>query len=332
LVQVATIQELREANAILNHAKETSHIGIYFSPDGPEWNDAVVCTISDASFGNESEIIKGEKEGDRSQQGYIIVLAPPDILNAETAVVHPIVWSSTTIKRVCRATLMAEAFSLTNGTESGARIRAAIVDARGKLDHRNWELSASENMSHVWLTDCDSLYEHLISPSTKQVANKRLAIDLKALRQSVWERAGERTDVVDSTSGDYPRWIDTSTMIADPLTKTMAATRLEETLTTGLLDLRPTEESLLIKAKNRASRKKTKEEKQSNVVNRGSRDGDHNQLEITDVTSSCSDPRVGTAYCAISSTPELEMPRVTGVRNCSSVAYSALRALGSRRT
>ena len=87
-------------------------------------------------------------------------------------------------------------------------------------------------------------------------SGKRLAIDLKALRQSVWERAGERTDVVDSTSGDYPRWIDTSTMIADPLTKTMAATRLEDTLMTGLLDLRPTEESLLIKAKNRASRKK----------------------------------------------------------------------------
>ena len=112
----------------------------------------------------------------------------------------------------------------------------------------------------------------------------------------------------------------------------MAATRLEDTLMTGLLDLRPTEESLLIKAKNRASRKKTKEEKQSNVEDRGSRNGDHIQPEITDVTSSCSDPRVGTAYCAISFTPELEMPRVTGVRNCSSVAFSALRALGSRRT
>ena len=101
-------------------------------------------------------------------------------------------------------------------------------------------------MSHVWLTDCDSLYEHLISPKMKQVANKRLAIDLKALRQQVWERAGERTDVVDSTSGDYPRWIDTSTMIADPLTKTMSATRLEGTMMTGFLDLRPTEGSLMI--------------------------------------------------------------------------------------
>ena len=101
---------------------------------------------------------------------------------------------------------------------------------------------------------------------------------------------------------------------------------------TGLLDLRPTEESLLIKAKNRASRKKTKEEKQTNVATHGSRDGDQIQPEITEVKSSRSDPRAGTAYCAISCTPELEMRSVTGVRNCSSVAYSTLRALGSRRT
>ena len=146
-------------------------------------------------------------------------------------------------------------------------------------------------MLHMWLTDCDSLYEHLISPSTRQVANKRLAVDLKALRQSVWERSGERTDVVDSTSGDYPRWIGTSTMIADPLTKTMAATRLEDTLMTGVLGLRPTEGSLLIKVKNRASRKKTKEEKQINVATSGSRNGDHYQPETTEVSSSRSDAR-----------------------------------------
>ena len=111
----------------------------------------------------------------------------------------------------------------------------------------------------------------------------------------MWERSGERTDVVDSTSGDYPRWIDTSTMIADPLTKTMAATRLEDTRMRGLLDLRPTEESLLIKAKNRASRKKTKEEKQINVATSGSRNGDHYQPETTEVTSSRSDTRAGAA-------------------------------------
>ena len=51
-------------------------------------------------------------------------------------------------------------------------------------------------------------------------------------------------------------------MLADPLTKGMGAERLEETFTTGVFDIKPTAESLLVKQKNRASRKKTKEMQQ----------------------------------------------------------------------
>ena len=61
------------------------------------------------------------------------------------------------------------------------------------------------------------------------------------------------------STGDYPRWIDTSTMIADPLTKAMSCERLEHTLKTGQLDLQPTAESLMIKEKNRKARKAVKE-------------------------------------------------------------------------
>ena len=113
-------------------------------------------------------------------------------------------------------------------------------------------------MSHVWLTDCDSLYEHLVSPRFTLVDNKRLAVDLKALRQYVWERNGERKEELDSSSGDHPRWIDTSCMIADPLTKVMKPDRLEDFLRTGCLDLRPTAESLMIKERNKALRKSKK--------------------------------------------------------------------------
>ena len=44
-------------------------------------------------------------------------------------------------------------------------------------------------------------------------------------------------------------------MLADPLTKAMAADRLVGTMETGLFDIRPTAESLMIKEKNRADRK-----------------------------------------------------------------------------
>jgi len=260
LVSKATGKDMRECNTVLEFAQQTSELGIYFSSSGFTWDDMVVGSITDASFASDKVIVKDEFEGGRSQQGYIIALMQPDVINATTAAFHPICWSSTTIRRACRSTLMAETFAMLKGNEAGTKIRAAVVDAKGELDYKNWEESAAKSMGHVWFTDCDSLYEHLVSPKMNQIENKRLGIDLMALRQQIWERDGERTDTVDHSSGDYPRWIDTSTMLADPLTKVMAADRLMQAFATGIFDMRPTEESLMIKSRNRASRQKKRAE------------------------------------------------------------------------
>ena len=218
-----------------------------------------MCTVTDASFCNESIYEDGQKVDGRSQQGFVLCVAPADIANRPEAPIHPIAWSSTVIRRVCRSTLMAETFSMIRGTECGARLRAAIVDMKGKLDLRNWEASACKTMGHVWMTDCDSLYEHLISPKFNNIENKRLGIDLMALRQQIWEKEdGDRSMVRDGSSGDYPKWIDTSVMLADCLTKAMDPERLVQTLQTGIFDMRPTALSLMIKEKNRQSRKATK--------------------------------------------------------------------------
>ena len=74
--------------------------------------------------------------------------------------------------------------------------------------------------------------------------NKRLAIDLSALKQLVWDNRADCDEEVDGSKGDYPRWIDTSAMPSDCLTKTMTSCRLNETLIFGIFDL-------AIKAKNR---------------------------------------------------------------------------------
>ena len=249
------VKDMRDCNKVLEYAHETSSLGIHFASEGISWDDAVVCSISDASFCNETVNIAGVLEPGRSQQGYMVALAPAGIVNMSEAVIHPISWSSTHIKRVCRATLMAETFAMIKGTEAGIRIRAAIVDMKGELVMRNWEETASQAMGHVWMTDCESLYQHLMSQRLNQVENKRLAIDLMGLRQQIWERNGERTLEIDHSCGDYPRWIDTSVMLADPLTKAMSSERLDATMATGHWDLRPTAESLMIKEKNRALRK-----------------------------------------------------------------------------
>ena len=84
---------------------------------------------------------------------------------------------------------------------------------------------------------------------------------MAALRHIIWDRRDDmETTMADTKKGDYPRWVDTSAIIADPLTLVMNADRLDNTMMTGTFDMTPTAESLVVKGKNRASRKKTKEE------------------------------------------------------------------------
>mgnify|MGYP001502935982 CR=1 FL=1 len=58
---------------------------------------------------------------------------------------------------------------------------------------------------------------------------------------------------------DKVRWIDTSTMLADPLTKLMKAERLETALLDNVLDLEPTAASQMQKLMKQQQRAKTKQ-------------------------------------------------------------------------
>ena len=134
---------------------------------------------------------------------------------------------------------MQETFAMIKGTEAGTRIRAAIVDMKGEHEMCNWEKTAARTMGHVWMTGCDSFYEHLMSQRLNTIENKRMAIDLEALGQQIWERDGERTLEIDYSCGDNPRWIDARVMLADPLTKSMSFDRLLQAMMTGRFDMRP---------------------------------------------------------------------------------------------
>ena len=126
---------------------------------------------------------------------------------------------------------------------------------RGQLTIR-WEETASAAMGHVWFTDCD-FSQH------QTVDHKRPAIVLSALEQLIWDNRDDCDEEVDGSKVDYPRWIDTSAMLSDCLTKTMTSGGLNETLSTGIFDMRPSEESLAIKAKNRKWRASRKEQERS---------------------------------------------------------------------
>ena len=93
--------------------------------------------------------------------------------------------------------------------------------------------------------------------------DKRLEIDLEGLRENLWRyEDGSPKDRTSHAQHDKPRWIDTSTMICDSLTKpgnASFADRLTTTMATGLLDLRATAESQLKKMAAQKGRKKKAE-------------------------------------------------------------------------
>ena len=121
-------------------------------------------------------------ESSNDSKFFLTALAPGNALNAEKMIIHPSSWSSTRVTRVCRSALMTDVYALCNVVEHCLRTRVIIVDMRRQLNIRQWEETASPEMGHVWFTNCESLFAHFVSPNTKQVDSKRLAIDLTALK------------------------------------------------------------------------------------------------------------------------------------------------------
>ncbi len=118
------------------------------------------------------------------------------------------------------------------------------------MDVRKWESSSEAFVPNVWFTDCKSLEEHLKNSTFTRCADKRLSIEMAALRQLIWLRGdGTLRDSLEEQEyqSDIVRWIDTSAMAADSLTKYMKSDRLETLVTTGILDLRPSDASIISK-------------------------------------------------------------------------------------
>ena len=66
-------------------------------------------------------------------------LTGPDSIEKKSMGVHLIGHSSTIIGRVCRSTLQAETYALSDGVEESMRLRAALADAHGVFLRTDWE-------------------------------------------------------------------------------------------------------------------------------------------------------------------------------------------------
>ena len=261
----ATVADLKEANKVIEYAQKTAERGLTFKGGLFTWDELVSVVVTDASHANEQELCPntGEMEPHRSQGARMQLIAPPAVLGGEFTHFHLIGFASTVLKRVCRATVQAEAYAMQAGVEAGDILRAALADLKGQLDMKDWQASSTLSIKQIWITDCKSVEQALSRPVLAKITDKRLAIEISSLRQSLWRRPGGALadplyeDARPSETTDIVLWVDTDVMIADPMTKIMDPIKLQTALDTNEWSMRQPLESLAKKRAKQLQRRKT---------------------------------------------------------------------------
>ena len=158
----------------------------------------------------------------------------------------PAFWRSHRLPRVVNSTLSAEAQSMSSAMSMCEWVSLILAEAlEGKrYPHSYWNQISSRKVLIV--TDCKSLFDHLISKSSPTLEDRRTAIDIIILRDSV-----NRLQAV-------VRWIPTDRMLADALTKENpdAFDLLRGCIRTHQYQISPEASVLELRAKERDRRRK----------------------------------------------------------------------------
>eukprot|EP00435_Cladocopium_sp_Y103_P017847 s883_g4.t1 len=191
------VHHLCEVNNVIRRAKQHAELAITFKPIAPD-SLRLICH-SDAAFAN---------VGVYTQAGYVIGFCDSSMNEGKSADWTPIVWKSYKLPRAVGSTLSAEAQAMSSATgtlEWTSLLLAEALD--GSFPVRDFEMMLKRRPPMV-VTDCKSLYDHLISVSSPtSVDDRRTSIDIVIIRQSISRLAASI------------RWVPTNRMIADSLTK-----------------------------------------------------------------------------------------------------------------
>ena len=186
-VKTATVNELLEANKIIKRIKADKTI-LKFQHLGD--SDLSLVVYSDASLGN---LVDGGTQG-----GHVILLV------GQGGRCSPIHWSSKRIRRVVRSTLAGETLAMADGIDDGIFFATLYAELTvGKPDPKVLPICC--------VTDCKALFEAI--KSNKFVTEKRLRLEISAIKEKLENRQLEKID-----------WCDSSNQLADCLTKKGAST------------------------------------------------------------------------------------------------------------
>ena len=191
------IRHLRDANNAIRRAKMHRDLTINFKLIDP--NNLCVCCHSDAAFAN---------IGTHTQAGFILAFVDKSMHAGAISHWTPAVWRSYKLPRAVSSTLGGESQALATATGTVEWLNLLLMEALdGSFAPRDCRAMLARRPA-ILATDCKSLYDHLISPSSPTaVEDRRTSIDIVIIRESLRLLSAQ------------VRWLPTNRMIADGLTK-----------------------------------------------------------------------------------------------------------------
>ena len=239
----ASVQDLLDANRLLYYVQKTPEAGVFYKYGAVDIDRAILLSVTDASYAADYDTSSsGQVLGNRSQSGRLLFLADPSFLEKGEGEVYLLQHHSNGIRRVCRSTLQAETLNMVSGLEEAEHMRAVMFGMRHVLQG-DWQVRAMDAVTIQMLTDCRSLEAHLLQSGMGTTSDKRLSIDMSALRQMIWRENGEaygdplNTDGIPAGATTKVEWIETKSMPADALTKRMRSEQLHLLMAKGTLKI-----------------------------------------------------------------------------------------------
>ena len=153
---------------------------------------------------DDSTVPRDEWYGDHqvaSQLGALVVAVDKRALQNEKGKFSLLHWQSKGCRRACRSTFAGETMACSDAVECGLFLRGLLISMKiGRLVR---EEECGRFTDFHCITDCKSLYDHVHREGTpKAPADKRLAIDLAALRQVLAREARLQWEALHGASAD----------------------------------------------------------------------------------------------------------------------------------